>query len=93
MVDVTVVGADALEHDDDHVWVNGAVIAVHDGLVVIHNFGMRGLERAERHHVQIFLEALKFDRFRVWSIGPSMRRKMGGHLAGFEIQEIKSFVC
>ena len=67
VVDVAVVGRDALQHDDDHVAINRAVVPVHDRLVVIHHFGMRGLERAERHHVQVGLEALEFGRF---ALGP-----------------------
>src|SRR5262249_56777812 len=42
VVDVAVVRGNALEDDDDHVSINGPVIAVHNRLVVIHHFGMRG---------------------------------------------------
>jgi len=61
VVDVTVVGGDAIEPYDDHILINGAVVPVHDRFVGIHHLGMSGLKRAQWHHVQIRLEAVKFD--------------------------------
>src|SRR6516165_3879559 len=45
VINVTVVGGNALEHGNDHVPINGTVVSVDDGLVVGHDFGMRCLER------------------------------------------------
>ena len=69
-----------------------AVVAIDDRLVVIHHFRMGGLKRAERHHVEITLEALEFGGFCIRSVGPAMGRIMRGDLARFKIKEIKSFV-
>ena len=73
-------GGDALEHDDDHVSINGSVVAVDDRLVVIHHFGMSSLERAQWHHVQVRLEAFEFGGFCVGSVVSSMGRVVGGDL-------------
>ena len=80
LVDVLVVGGNALEHDHDHVSINGSVVAVDDRLVVIHHFGMSGLERAQRHHVKVGLEAFEFRGFYVGPVVSSMGRVVGGDL-------------
>ena len=92
VIDVAVVGRDALKLGDDHVAIHGAVVAIDDGLVVIHHFGARGLERAERHHVEVFLEALELDRLGVRPVGSAVRRIMRRGLSRFEVQKIKSLV-
>src|SRR5208282_921758 len=84
VVYVTVVGGDALEDDNDHISINGSVVPVHDRLVVIHHFGMSSLERAQRHHVQVRLEASKIDSSCTGSIVSSMGRVVGSDLARFE---------
>src|SRR5262249_1295465 len=45
MIDVTVVGGNALKHSNDHVSINRTVVPVDDGLVMAHDFGMRCLKR------------------------------------------------
>ena len=78
---------DALECYDNHVWTNASVV------VWFHHFGMSGFKRAQRHHVQVRLEAFKFDGFCVGSIVSSMGRVVGGDLTCFEIQNVESFLC
>src|SRR6266566_8592769 len=74
VADVTVVRGDAIEHYNDHIWINGSVVPVHNRLVGIHHLGMSGLKRAQWHHVQIRLEAFKFDGPCLGSIVSSMSR-------------------
>ena len=81
VVDVTVVGGDALEYYNDHISINGSVVPIHNRLVVIHHFGMSGLKWAQWHHVHVCLEAFKFDGSCVRSIVPSMGRVVGGDLS------------
>src|SRR6516164_10408388 len=52
---------------------------------------MRGLKRAERHHIQVFLETFEFGRLCVRSIGSSMCRIVGDGLTRVEIQDEESF--
>src|SRR6185436_6385679 len=44
VVDVTIVRGHALEDGNDHVSINGSVVAVHDRPVMFQHLGMRGLE-------------------------------------------------
>src|SRR5215469_2373868 len=93
VADVAVVRGDAIEHHNDHIWINGSVVPVHNRLIGIHDLGMSCLKRTQWHHVQIRLEALKFDGFCLGSIVSSMSRVVGGDLTRFEIQDIESFLC
>ena len=82
MVDVTIVRGHALEDANDHVSINGFVVAVYDRPVMVRHFGRRGhgLERTQRDHVQVPLKAFEFGGSRVGSIASSMRREVGGDL-------------
>jgi hypothetical protein len=53
---------------------------------------MRGPEGAERHHVEVALEALEFGRLAVRPVVPAVRRVMSGDLARLEIQNVESFL-
>ena len=58
------------------------IVAIHDHSVMGHHLRRRGrgLERAERDHVQVALKALEFGGFRVGSVRSSVRREVGGDL-------------
>ena len=45
VIDVTVVGGNALQYGNDHVSINRTVVPVDDDLVMGHDCGMRCLER------------------------------------------------
>src|SRR5262249_46426661 len=82
VVDVTIVRGHALEDGNDHVSINGFVVAVHDRPVMVRHLGRRGhgLGRTQRDHVQVPRKAFEFGGSRVGSIGSSMRREVGGDL-------------
>jgi hypothetical protein len=42
VADVTVVRGDAIEHYNDHIWMNRSVVPVHNRLVGFHHLGMSG---------------------------------------------------
>jgi hypothetical protein len=82
VVDVTIVRGHTLEDANDHVSINGFVVAIHDRPVMARHLGRRGyaLERTQRDHVRVPLKAFEFDGSRVGSIAFSMRREVGGDL-------------
>ena len=54
---------------------------------------MSGFKRAQRHHVQVIMEALKFDGSCAGPIFSSMGRVVGGDLTRFEIQNVNLFLA
>ena len=58
---LTVVGGGAFEYYNDHVSINRSVVPVYNRPVVIHRFAMSRPKRAQWHHVEVLLEAFKFD--------------------------------
>src|SRR6201987_5980100 len=44
VADVAVVRGDAIEHYNDHIWINGSIIPVHNRLIGLHHLGMSSLK-------------------------------------------------